>query len=312
MAQNCKCPACNPINQPNFEYVAPRKLTLKERIHKQRMENFAASDRAFEYVQANQGRYAEHRASILAEREIAKTSLVDSFNDVRDSVLDVVDDAIGAAKQIGNDLIASQRAMLAEHLADNGVVQVTDTATGQILSSDEVAKRYGEIKTFEISDSEKDGANTIKSIPAYGSVLLAAETVGTKGRNVVKDPESFVSDVIDSTIKPKIAFSKTHTPNIAENIENAQKNGAPKTLNRATSKSEIRKNRREALRGLNAPDKGLSLDEYPFASSKQGGTGAFVKPVPVSEQNIQGGKLSSFYKKHKLGEGDEFDVEVVD
>ena len=42
---------------------------------------------------------------------------------------------------------------------------------------------------------------------------------------------------------------------------------------------------------------GNSLDEYPFASSKQGGAGANVKSVPASEQNIQGGTMSSFYKK---------------
>ncbi|MCG9780733.1 hypothetical protein [Photobacterium damselae] len=69
MAKDCKCPACNPINRPNFEYISPRKRTLKERIHKQRMDNLVASDRTFEYVQANQERYAGHRESILAERE---------------------------------------------------------------------------------------------------------------------------------------------------------------------------------------------------------------------------------------------------
>ena len=186
MAQNCKCPACNPINQPNFEYVAPQKLTLKEKLHKQRMERFADSDRAFEYSQANQGRYAEHRASVLAERKMAKTGYLDSFNDVRDSVSDVIDDAIGAVKQVGNDLIASQRAMLAEHLVDNGVVQVTDTTTGEKLAPDKVAERYRETSTFDISDAEESGANAIKSIPAYGSVLFAVETVTSKGKNVLK------------------------------------------------------------------------------------------------------------------------------
>ncbi|PSU84437.1 hypothetical protein C0W42_22055 [Photobacterium kishitanii] len=309
MSTDCGCPACNPVNQRNFEYIAPRKLTLKERIHKQRIENLAASDRAFEYVKANEARYAEHRASILSEKKMAKTGLLDSINDIAS---DVVDNVIGAVKQLGNDFISSQQAMLAEHLANKGVIQITDTATGKKLLSEEVAERYNDTKTFEILNSEKDGANAIKLMPAYGPLLLAAETIGTKGKNVVKDPESFVSDVVDFIAKPKIAFSKTHTPNIAENIENALKNGAPKTLNRVTNKSEIRKNRRKALRGMKAPDKGLSLDEYPFASSKQGGEGAFVKPVPVTEQNIQGGMLSSFYKKHKLNDGDNFDVEVVD
>ncbi|PSU86614.1 hypothetical protein C0W35_22150 [Photobacterium kishitanii] len=119
MSKDCGCPACNPVNQRNFEYIAPRKLTLKERIHKQRIENLAASDRAFEYVKANEARYAEHRASILSEKKMAKTGLLDSINDIAS---DVVDNVIGAVKQLGNDFISSQQAMLAEHLANKGVI----------------------------------------------------------------------------------------------------------------------------------------------------------------------------------------------
>ena len=109
MAQNCKCPACNPINQPNFEYVAPRKLTLKERIHKQRMENLAASDRAFEYVQANQGRYAEHRASVLAERKMAKTGFVSSIGE---SVTDAAHYVGGITKAVGDTVTSSVESVL--------------------------------------------------------------------------------------------------------------------------------------------------------------------------------------------------------
>jgi hypothetical protein len=109
MAQNCKCPACNPINQPNFEYVAPRKLTLKERIHKQRMENFSASDRAFEYVQANQGRYAEHRASILTERKMAKTGYLDAIGE---SVIDAAHYVGGITKAVGDTVTSSVESVL--------------------------------------------------------------------------------------------------------------------------------------------------------------------------------------------------------
>ena len=123
MAQNCKCPACNPINQPNFEYVAPRKLTLKERIHKQRMENLAASDRAFEYVQANQGRYAEHRASVLAERKMAKTGYLDT---VEDKVLDVAK-YIGGVTKTAGDAITSEAEALFESVIDNPSL-IKDTA----------------------------------------------------------------------------------------------------------------------------------------------------------------------------------------
>ena len=109
--KNCKCPACNPINQPNFEYVAPRKLTLKERIHKQRMENFAASDRAFEYVQANQERYAEHRASILAERKMVKTGYLDV---IERSVTNVAHYVGGVTKSVGDTITGGVEALIDE------------------------------------------------------------------------------------------------------------------------------------------------------------------------------------------------------
>ena len=50
MSQNCRCPYCNPINKRNFEYVAPQKLTLKEKLHKQRMENWESSERVLEKI----------------------------------------------------------------------------------------------------------------------------------------------------------------------------------------------------------------------------------------------------------------------
>ena len=109
MADDCKCPACNPMNHPNFEYVASRKLTLKERIHKQRMENFDASDRAFEYVQANQGRYAEHRASILAERKMAKKGYLDAIGE---SVTDAAHYVGGITKAVGDTVTSSVESVL--------------------------------------------------------------------------------------------------------------------------------------------------------------------------------------------------------
>ena len=101
-------------------------------------------------------------------------------------------------------------------------------------------------------------------------------------------------------------------PNTADNIENAIQQGAPTTLNRVTSKSQIRKNRRAALRGQQSAGPGKSLDEYPFASCAQGGAGSCVRAVPASEQSIQGGKLSQFYQRNNIGDGDAFDVKVVD
>jgi hypothetical protein len=66
------------------------------------------------------------------------------------------------------------------------------------------------------------------------------------------------------------------------------------------------------LRGQQAAGPGKSLDEYPFASTKQGGSGACVSAVCAREQSVQGGQISQFYKKHNIKDGDSFNVRVVD
>lgn len=54
-----------------------------------------------------------------------------------------------------------------------------------------------------------------------------------------------------------------------------------------------------------------SPDEYPFASTLQGGAGARVAGVPLQEQRIQGRVLSRFYQKYGIGDGDQFGVAVT-
>ncbi len=47
---------------------------------------------------------------------------------------------------------------------------------------------------------------------------------------------------------------------------------------------------------------GTSCDEFPFASTQQGGAGAVSMCVPTREQHVQGGQLSGLYRKMNLGE----------
>lgn len=107
---------------------------------------------------------------------------------------------------------------------------------------------------------------------------------------------------------PEVVFSRSKAPEIAKNFDEAVENGAPTTLNRIESRSAIRANRREALRGQPAPRAGQSLDEYPFACTAQGGAGACVRAVPIAEQSYQGGVLSRFFQRHSIREGDPFGV----
>jgi deoxyribonuclease NucA/NucB len=68
----------------------------------------------------------------------------------------------------------------------------------------------------------------------------------------------------------------------------------PNTL-RAVSEDLINANRAAACEGLCGPG---SPDEYPFAPTYEGGAGAGVAGVPLAEQRIQGGVISSFYANH--------------
>lgn len=106
---------------------------------------------------------------------------------------------------------------------------------------------------------------------------------------------------------PTVMFSRSRAPEVAANFDEAVANGAPTRLNRVGAATRDA-NRRAALRGHSPAPAGQSLDEYPFACTAQGGCGSFVRPVPVPEQNYQGGVLSRFFQDYGIGTGDPFDV----
>lgn len=112
---------------------------------------------------------------------------------------------------------------------------------------------------------------------------------------------------------PVVEFSRSRAPGIAQNIEEALAAGKPERLTRV-DREIADKNRTKALNGVQRPPRGskLSLDEYPFASSLEGGLGAFVKVVPEAEQHYQGGVLGSFFRAAGIKPGDIFEVRIVD
>ncbi|RUT05077.1 hypothetical protein DSM106972_038980 [Dulcicalothrix desertica PCC 7102] len=58
-------------------------------------------------------------------------------------------------------------------------------------------------------------------------------------------------------------------------------------------------------------DIALTCDEYPFASTVQGGVGASVWGVPKREQDKQDDVIRNFYNANKMTGGEEFRVEVI-
>ncbi|MGN6451412.1 MAG: NucA/NucB deoxyribonuclease domain-containing protein [Brucella intermedia] len=107
-----------------------------------------------------------------------------------------------------------------------------------------------------------------------------------------------------------LPISSTIMPNIATHISTAQSTGQPGYLTRVASPL-ARINRRLATGKLPSAGFGKSWDEYPFASSLQGGFGASVAAVPARENLIQGGVVALCYRLETINPGDNFFVVVI-
>jgi RHS repeat-associated protein len=106
---------------------------------------------------------------------------------------------------------------------------------------------------------------------------------------------------------PELEISASKYPDLAENISNAIEAGHPDVL---THGGDVAANRAAALADVpNIP--GLSRDEFPFASSMEGGEGAWVGHIPPAQQNAQGGLISNFLRANGILPGMQYRVVIV-
>ncbi|CAB4023437.1 Hypothetical predicted protein [Paramuricea clavata] len=133
--------------------------------------------------------------------------------------------------------------------------------------------------------------------------------------------EDFIADEIENDELflekrapcPTITFPcgrGTVMPNVCQNMRTAIAKGHPTRLHRITDSKAIAKNRRDSGCTRMRKTPGNNCDEYPFASSREGGAGAEIKLVPSRENSKQGGLLGAFYRKHKIGNGGCYNVRV--
>ena len=114
---------------------------------------------------------------------------------------------------------------------------------------------------------------------------------------------------------PVLQVSESRTPSIAAHIRRAQRDHPEwrQLSYNPTYPPLVTMNRTDACaQWQGAP---LSCDEYPFASTLEGGglegRDVSIAGVPLHEQRIQGGQLTAFYRQHRLKLADLFLVEVV-
>ncbi|UQI46193.1 NucA/NucB deoxyribonuclease domain-containing protein [Streptomyces sp. HU2014] len=126
---------------------------------------------------------------------------------------------------------------------------------------------------------------------------------------------------------PAVETNQRLLPYISKNIRNVQSKGihigSPnygRPLHRITDGKKIAANREAVCPARTKPPTNLPFpkpqcDEYPFASTKEGGT-ALAKPnrgtmwVPDKENQTQGGFLATFYRENRVLDGDPYYVYV--
>jgi uncharacterized Zn-binding protein involved in type VI secretion len=133
-------------------------------------------------------------------------------------------------------------------------------------------------------------------------------------------PNAATTGVIQApvvVVPPVLEFDSAQFPEKTKNMKSKMDSDGTKTLHREKSASARRLNRRTSLKDQDPAGAGKSLDEFPFASCKEGGKDLSVDKDPAvaaidkREQNKQGGKMSSFYQKHNIPDGGAFVVKIV-
>jgi hypothetical protein len=126
-----------------------------------------------------------------------------------------------------------------------------------------------------------------------------AQAVGTELKSGLPPVPPEVSEL------PVLRISASRYPELADNIRNAQLAGFPQILTRGGNPVM---NRSDALRGIPGI---LSRDEYPFASTLEGGANTWIGHIPAWQNSAQGGILSVFYRLNNIIVGTQFRVVVV-
>ncbi|SJX62993.1 uncharacterized protein SRS1_13816 [Sporisorium reilianum f. sp. reilianum] len=118
--------------------------------------------------------------------------------------------------------------------------------------------------------------------------------------------------LVSSASAATLTWDCTRVPNICSNDCYAiQCAGKPTTLHRDSADATANRALtacKSPNRCANNPSDSNSCDEYPYASSQEGGAGSVTRCVPSTENSRQGGTLSSFYTNNAITDGDAYNV----
>ncbi|WP_089101568.1 ricin-type beta-trefoil lectin domain protein [Streptomyces hyaluromycini] len=115
-----------------------------------------------------------------------------------------------------------------------------------------------------------------------------------------------------ATSLPVHEIDSSAYPGVADNFNNALANGESPIVTRLTGRAAIRANRNAAQAGQPRPGTlmgGMSWEEFPFASTVEGGSGATLRLIPRNE-NVSHGRdsLWPFLRDNGINSGDQYYV----
>ena len=106
---------------------------------------------------------------------------------------------------------------------------------------------------------------------------------------------------------PVLVYPGKSLPQTAANMARYMSdNGLDETSTWTRATQEVRNANRAANYKLYQG--GPSMEEFPFASTTQGGPGAYLTQVSIDEQRAQGRLLSTFYRQNGVGYGDPYAI----
>lgn len=145
-----------------------------------------------------------------------------------------------------------------------------------------------------------------KSAACRGIVTKPIKNLGKKalekGVEIAKEKaKEAAKDLAAAYIDP------SRYPAVAGHVREAIGKGHPDILTH--DPKNARKNRRDSLRGIPTAPK-MQRDEYPFASTKEGGKGASVKSVPEADNMGCGSAVMHQCRKQGVKPGDQYRVVV--
>ncbi len=113
--------------------------------------------------------------------------------------------AKGAAKETFNKFMRKNSATQAEWYAEEGIINYYDSS-GQKMSSsavyDAIANGDGSMLSSS-NASQQAGADLVNQTPQVDSAIAIVTAIGTKGRDVLRDPQDFVAEVKKIGVKNK-------------------------------------------------------------------------------------------------------------